>query len=1131
MSLLHKKLISIVSLSAIIFQSFLPLAGAQSLYDQTMMQVQAQAEAIKAQAQVQIQNAASAQNFSQSNQTHFSPVSIADILAKTQALKDQSAQKTETVSSEAQSKIDAGTTSAQTNAQTQQNAVVTAAQNTITEGTAAAQNLAKTKTQAVLDSTQNGTALPSADNSPPAASQTQPSKYTGVDGDVSLSTGQISTQNEVTNNVNFNKAKAMLEQMQNSYDQITTVFNDNENNINNKMETMALSGRNLIERNDGAAEILSGKVVVNAAAITKNNVNNVDTPNQGNDVSNQVTNQNKSVVENLVELIGDSGFNKIDTNDGRAKIDTGAVDIRLNLLNLTNTNIINSEWGQLFYQSFEPLNQDFDLAKGWKQAARNDCALGACEGEFKVNNINEAVLNNKVKILGNSGGNEIIDSDGDGIIRTGDVKVSANLINFLNTNMTRSKWRLAVLNIFDDWKGDLILPGADRFDSNENDYNLFPNSKISTENDSNIKNSVIIETNTGQNEIISNDGKFNIKTGTSVVKSNVSTIGNITFTGGDWYLVFINTFGGWRGYAVNIPEDIGTAQTEQGIIFSSLLSKAVLGNLKNIKNDDGKLEMMTENVAQLNNELLIQALTGNNKIKGVDGDAEIQTGNTLVLSNIFNFVNTTMYGGKWNLALINVFGNWEGNITFGRPNLKLTSVTQSPVGELRSGDAFSTKLIYENSGTADASAVVLKSSFDPKLFRVIASSYGAQIDELNGKITWNINKLKRGSSGEASFTLQALAKTAGLFYTKITSSIYGSEREWDLRDNNIETSLKVKVTQDDITAQTPPSPAQTPSPQPTPQNSNNSQNNNGATSQNGNSNNSTQNQTNQLTSSGGGYQPNINSQASSPLSSSTVSQPEIPKVIIEKTNNAKGALSPNDLVNYSIILKNLGNIATGEIIVKDTFKDPSGKIISQDEYPIISLQTKEGTAIEYSIVINPLMPSGKYTNIATAYIKNSQGKIVSTISASSTIEVVNNQFTKSLNLDENIGSNKDAVKLSSEAVEPISTPVNNQNLSKNFVSKTADIFSLSKTAKATTISTSQKTAKKQTEKSPVKSDIQITRLVYKEERNPVLKAIAAGSNLLDALSAHLPRLVMLFGIWQVIANIHGRVYTGKRKRR
>jgi len=1105
MKLFFRKFIAFISISGILFQGFFPVAFAQSLFDQKLSDIQAQVNTVKTQAQSQIsdaQNVASSQSVASNLPSTATTPSINDVLTKVQAIKDQMQQKTEDVSLNAQ--------------------------NTISDQTTQLKNETQTKKEDILDAVENKTETSNenAQTPPSTLPQSQSSKYTGADGDVTLNTGQISTENQISNNVSFNKAQAMLEKMQNSYDQITVVTNDNENNINNKMETFATSGKNIIERNDGMAEILSGRVVINASALTKNNTNDISTPAQGDDVSNQVNNKNKSLVENYVELVGDSGLNKINTNDGHAKIDTGAVDIRLNLLNLTNTNIINSEWGQLFYQSFDPLYSDFDLAKGWKQAARNDCSLGACEGEFRVTNVNEAILNNKIKILGNSGANEIIDSDGDGIIRTGDVKVSANLINFLNTNMTRSKWRLAVLNIFDDWKGDLILPGADRFDDNENDYNLFPNSKITAENDTNIKNSVVIETNTGNNEIVSADGKFNIKTGVSVAKSNVSTVGNITFTGGDWYLVFINTFGGWRGYAVNIPEDIGMAQTEQGVVFSSLLSKAILGDLKKVKNDDGKLELMTENVAELNNELLIQALTGNNKIQGVDGNAEIQTGNSLVLSNIFNFVNTTMYGGKWNLALINVFGNWEGNITFGRPNLRLTSVTQSPAEELKAGDAFTNKLIYENSGTADATGIQLQSNFDPKLFRVIASSSGAVIDQNLGKITWNIDKLKRGGTGEASFTLQAIAKTPGAFNTKITSVISAKEREWDLRDNSIDTSIKVKITENDISQPIPSQlPVnQNPSTNNQQSNSNNSQSNSNAPNQASNSTTQTSsNSTSQTLSSGGYY--------NSSSSAITPQQPEVPKVTIEKTNDAKGVLAPNDLVNYSIILKNTSNINTNEIIVKDTFKDPNGKIISEDEYPIISLGAKEGTVIQYSIAINPAMPSGRYINTATAYIKDKSGKVISNISSSSVIDVTNPIVNKTSTPQDKILSNKSPAD-QSESLETKNLKENIAKQDNSFLSAATQIFALNKKA----LANSKPTLLKKTQTQITSSSKELafratppTLTSYKTKQNPIFNFINVGSNFLDDLSTHIPSLALLFGIWQFIANIHRMIYTSRRK--
>ena len=74
---------------------------------------------------------------------------------------------------------------------------------------------------------------------------------------------------------------------------------------------------------------------------------------------------------------------------------------------------------------------------------------------------NNAVVNNTLDLSANTGGNKSsFNTGGSSDIVTGDAQIIANLVNFVNNNITGGgKLVVTVINVFGSWLGDFVAPG------------------------------------------------------------------------------------------------------------------------------------------------------------------------------------------------------------------------------------------------------------------------------------------------------------------------------------------------------------------------------------------------------------------------------------------------------------------------------------------------------------------------------------------------------------------------------------------------------------------------------------------------------------------------------------------------
>ena len=82
---------------------------------------------------------------------------------------------------------------------------------------------------------------------------------------------------------------------------------------------------------------------------------------------------------------------------------------------------------------------------------------------------NTAKIDNNLNLSANTGGNSASkNTGGDSSITTGDASIVANIVNFVNTNITSTgRLFVTVVNVFGSWLGDFVAPGQTKDTNND----------------------------------------------------------------------------------------------------------------------------------------------------------------------------------------------------------------------------------------------------------------------------------------------------------------------------------------------------------------------------------------------------------------------------------------------------------------------------------------------------------------------------------------------------------------------------------------------------------------------------------------------------------------------------------------
>lgn len=470
------------------------------------------------------------------------------------------------------------------------------------------------------------------------------------------------------------------------------------------------------------------------------------------DASVEVNNENEADIENEVKGEADTGENEANDNRGDAIIETGDATATANVSNMANTNLTGSNFWFNFSNLFQDLVGDINL-NNFNNNNENDCGLIDCVDLLRVSNKNQGNIINDVEIYALTGDNSADGNNGNAYIRTGNARVVANIANLLNTNITGSDWFFSILNSFSNWYGNLVLPGKETIENILNGFGSSGND-VYVENNSqaDVENNVNVIAETGNNSANNNDGDSCINTGQAEAKSNILNVINTNIFGDNWLVVGIKVFGKWAGEIHSLPDGVSWLRTPDGIILFNDDLADDLPLLFQEGEGDASLDIENDNEATLTNNVDITASTGNNSASNNNGSGTIETGNATAIANVVNFVNTNIIGRNWLFAMVNIFGNWQGNLAFGQPNLWLGESAITSPDPAEAGGTITYTLTYANNGDADATGVVIFDDFDERYLSVIDSGGGTVIDN-PGEIWWDIGMVGIGESQSVSYSV------------------------------------------------------------------------------------------------------------------------------------------------------------------------------------------------------------------------------------------------------------------------------------------------------------------------------------------------------------------------------------------
>ncbi|OGF27559.1 hypothetical protein A2468_07350 [Candidatus Falkowbacteria bacterium RIFOXYC2_FULL_46_15] len=674
--------------------------------------------------------------------------------------------------------------------------------------------------------------------------------------------------------------------------------------------------------NTATSSIMTGDA--NIEAITENNVNSnsleADCGAQCPEAATStvsIDNINAATTTNDVLLNGDSGGNTIASSSGDASITTGDVGIVNIILNYINNNFF-GPGKEYFINIFNHVMGAIDLS-GFNDATPAGEEPAACEAGscyLTVNNGNQASIDNNVIIDANTGDNIIATSTGFGLIETGDIEIVNDLVNIANLNVAGNNWLFAVVNIFGELQGDIILPapgiatGTDETAGTtteeiagitESDVDS-PSIILANTDTAGLLNDIDVNADTGSN--LAEEGG-DITTGDATVQSHVFNLINYSVSGNAWKLARVNIFGNWDGFVTGLPPGYGYLEDEYGItIYNDILSdpefyasyaQMIVGNT---------------NQASTTNNIEINASTGGNSILHGEGGS-IDTGDINIENSLFNFINSNFTGDNWEFSMINVFGDWQGNLAFGAPDLWVTESINgglsAEAGEkaepVRRGEYINYTFLFGNKGDGLATGVTLSDDYDENY---VWSEEGA------GNVAWPLSDLPPNTQGSLSYAVRVRDDiSAGHHNADNTVAISSVENDRDPGDNSAGGTVIVDG---------------------------------------GNA------------AAVGGAGNSLSSQTDADNRSGNIS----PALIVVKTNDAADIVRPGDVVNYTITIRNPGGTPMEDVLVLDILSGEEGKVeVNRELWELGAVLDREEVSIGYSLEITSNIRSGVYVNEVT----------------------------------------------------------------------------------------------------------------------------------------------------------------------
>lgn len=502
---------------------------------------------------------------------------------------------------------------------------------------------------------------------------------------------------------------------------------------------------------DGAVALTDEITEMGAEATESSEMTLGDTEQEDSQPEDEYQTTNEVSVDNQSQSTSTTGGNEISSEptetNTEAVIDTGEAIAYANLINLINSNLINSNLNIFLLNNFSGDVGDINLKDVWdgvldQQGGTQVDAIYNAQENFNfivISKKNVAEVNNSATVIANSGDNLIDNSDGQALIVSGDAVALANVINLVNTTLVGSNFFVAVVNIDGSTLGDIILPAPTSFQS---DNGLLVGGLVDSNNNGTIDNSVQAQSNSGFNSI-GGAGDSTIVSGDATSLSNNNNFVNLAGES-DLFMLAVNTIGGWTGNIYNWSEP-GSVEPGSGVANFLLGGDVSQGG----PNYFAIVDM--ENQAVINNDIAAFTNSGNNTIENNSGTAEIKSGDATSLVNILNIANVNFWRSNWFFGIVNIIGSWGGNIIFAYPDLSINLTAEK--NESKPGEEVTYLLSFQNEGHDNVNEAIIE-IFPDENVEYISDNSGLVPEVTNEKIKWSIGPVKSKQGGNFEIKLR-----------------------------------------------------------------------------------------------------------------------------------------------------------------------------------------------------------------------------------------------------------------------------------------------------------------------------------------------------------------------------------------
>ncbi len=416
-------------------------------------------------------------------------------------------------------------------------------------------------------------------------------------------------------------------------------------------------------------------------------------------------------------------------------IQTGNATALANVLNMLNTTFLNSN-GSIIFGNLTDTAGTLDFRD--PTIFSGLCGGLPCMGHegIALNLDQDGHIDNDILLDAVSGHNDIANVDAAAIL-TGSALAGLNLVNIANVTFANSNYLLITLNAFQGVKGDIIFPSLAHFFEN-----LIAQGASSQMT---------------QNAVVDNDAAASADSGSNTVQGGTTT--NSTIMTGDANS-FMNVYnqinsqlansgvsimfrvsGKWTGSVFGAPTDVNVVWNPDGSIY-------LLGAATDTPHTIMDTGIVGTTSADISNNVRLNALSGSNGITDASSTALISTGDAFAAGNIINIANQTIMGRNWILAVINIFGDFDGNISFGQPDIWVGDAVQAPARP-ENGSEIVYEITVKNQGDADASHVVVRELAD--LAHLDVSAMSSAFTEEGGAMLFDLGSIPAGSSKTISY--------------------------------------------------------------------------------------------------------------------------------------------------------------------------------------------------------------------------------------------------------------------------------------------------------------------------------------------------------------------------------------------